>query len=181
MKNTLVAFLVLSLVMTSCTVMQVSRRGNDGYFSTNNVLKSKVHVSFDLDSNKGLLVVLNGGFMKGMAQQLNYFDRVITLEELEMEIIKEGKQDEIGALSGKIAINNAYRKYKKFLYLEFDDSSGTGKRIQLKLVNPETFDDLFVAETLYDLVWSGVNDQATYYPLFNSLVDYIKANSKTFK
>ncbi|WP_300978490.1 hypothetical protein [Flavobacterium sp.] len=136
---------------------------------------------FDLDKNKQLLVVPNSAFMKGMTEKIGYFDRIITFDDLEKEIIRDHKQDEVGALSGKIGINNAYRKYKKFLYLKFDDNPNKNNRIQLKLVNPENFDDIFIADTGYDPVWSGVNDQNTFNPLFNALIVYIKENSKTYK
>ncbi|WP_426430939.1 hypothetical protein ACPX19_00920 [Winogradskyella sp. HB-48] len=161
--------------------MKVSEKQQDGYFNSTKKATILVSESFDLDSNKSLLVVPNSPFMKGMAEKINYFDRIITFEDLEKEIIQNGKQDEVGALTGKIGINNAYRKYKKFLYLKFDDNPDNSKRIQLKLVNPETFDDIFIADTAYDVVWSGVNDQNTFNPLFNSLIDYIRTNSKTYK
>lgn len=178
-------FYTLSLVSlfatTSCTVMQVSEKRGDGYFNSVKNAEILLQMPFDLDSSKQLLVVPNSVFMKGMAEKIGYFDKVITFDDLEKEIIRENKQDEVGALTGKIGINNAYRKYKKFLYLKFDNNADKQNRIQLKLINPENFDDLFVADTAYDPVWSGVNDQNTFNPLFNALIVYIKENSKTYK
>ena len=176
-----IKFLLIILTFTSCTIMKVSDKQQNGYFNSTKKATTIVNKPFDIDANKTLLVVPNGAFMKGMAEKIKYFDRVITFEDLEKEIIQNGRQDEVGALSGKIGINNAYRKYKKFLYLKFAENPENPKRIQLKLINPETFDDIFVADTAFDVVWSGVNDQNTFNPLFNSLIDYIKEHSKMYK
>ncbi|WP_033399036.1 hypothetical protein [Riemerella columbina] len=173
--------LTLGFMTNSCTVMKVSEKNDNGYFDSTKKAETVASIPFDLDANKSLLVVPSGGFMKGMAENIGYFDKVITFEELEKDIIRDNKQDEVGNTSGKIGINNIYRKYKKFLYLRFDESEQKKNRIQLKLINPENFDELFVGETLFDVVWSGVNDQNTFNPLFNSFIDYIEKNSKTYK
>ncbi|EKB56907.1 hypothetical protein [Bergeyella zoohelcum] len=170
-----------AFALQSCTVMKVSEKQEDGYFQSTKKAVVLVNKPFDLDEHKQLLVVPNSTFMKGMAEKIGYFDRVITFEELESEIIKDGKQDDIGSMSGKIGINNIYRKYKKFLYLRFDDNKEKSKRIQLKLINPENFDEIFVGDTLFDEIWTGVNDQNTFNPLFNSLISYIEEHSKTYK
>lgn len=172
--------MITALALQSCTVMKVSETKSDGFFESSKKAEILVNKPFDLDSNKALLVVPTNMFMKGMAEKIGYFDKVITFEELEKDIIIDGKQDEVGLMTGKIGINNAYRKYKKFLYLKFDDNKEKSKRIQLKLVNPENFDELFVGDTLYDDFWVGVSDQNTFNPLFNSLITYIKSNSKTY-
>lgn len=181
MKKLTLPFIVLAaLSVSSCTVMKVSEKQEGGLFQASKSADILVNMPFDLDQNKELLVVPNNPFMKGMAEKIGYFGRVITFDELEKEIIKDNKQDEVGAITGKIGINNVYRKYKKFLYLRFDDNKDKSKRIQLKLINPENFDEIFVGDTLYDDFWVGVNDQNTFNPLFNALITYIKANSKIY-
>lgn len=160
--------------------MKVSERKNDGEFSSTKKATILISKPFDLDNNKALLVVPNQSFVKGMVEKIAYFDRVITFDELEKEIIRDNKQEEIGSTIGKIGVNNIYRKYKKFLYLRFEDNEDKKNRIQLRLINPDNFDEILIADTAFDLVWSGVNDKNTFNPLFNSLIDYIKANSKTY-
>ena len=170
------------LILSSCgSVMKVSELNEKGLFFASKESETIKSIDFDLDSNKQLLVVPNGVYMKGMAEKLNYFDRVITFDELEKEIIRDNKQDEVGALTGKIGINNAYRKYKKFLYLRFDDNKEKANRLQLKLINPENFDEIFIGDTYYDTIWVGVFDGNTFNPLFNELIKYIRKNSKTYK
>lgn len=182
MKKIILPLLIITtLSLQSCsTVMKVSEKKQDGYFDSSKKADILVNQPFDLDSNKQLLVVPNNAFMKGMAEKIGYFDKVITFEDLEKDIIKDGKQDEVGVITGKIGINNVYRKYKKFLYLKFDDNKEKSKRLQLKLINPENFEEIFVSDTLYDDFWVGINDQNTFNPLFNALITYIKDNSKTY-
>jgi hypothetical protein len=173
--------LLITLALNSCgTVLKVTDRNDKGLFYATKESETINSIDFDIDSNRELLVVPNSVYMKGMAEKLNYFGRVITFDELEKEIIKDNKQDEVGPLNGKIGINNAYRKYKKFLYLRFDENKEKNNRLQLKLINPENFDEIFIGDTLYDEVWAGAFDANTYNPLFNELIKYIKKNSKTY-
>jgi hypothetical protein len=48
--------------------------------------------------------------------------------------------------------------------------------MQLIATNPETLDDVFVAEVFMDYVWVGVNDQNSRYPLFNAFIDWVNQN-----
>jgi len=178
----LIPLFVVTLTFTNCgSVMKVSELNDKGFFYASKESETIISIDFDIDSNKKLLVVPNGVYMKEMAEKLNYFERVITFDDLEKEIIKDNKQDEVGPLTGKIGVNNAYRKYKKFLYLRFDDNKEKNSRIQLKLINPENFDEIFVGDTYYDTVWVGAFDGNTFNPLFNELIKYIRKSSKTYK
>jgi len=177
-----ILIVIVTIILNSCgSVLKVTELNAKGFFNASKESQTIKSIEYDLDSNKELLVVPNGVYMKGMAEKLSYFGRVITFDDLEKEIIKDNKQDEVGALTGKIGINNAYRKYKKFLYLRFDDNKEKNNRLQLKLINPENFDEIFVGDTSYDPVWVGVFDGNTFNPLFNELIKYIKKNSKTYK
>lgn len=173
------SFLLTAIFLQSCSVMKVSDKKSNGYFAATKSAKILTNLPFDLDNNKQLLVVQNEAFMKGMAEKIGYFDQVITFDELEKEIIKANMQDEVGSLIGKIGINTAYRKYKKFLFLKIERENKN--RIQLKLINPENFEEIFIADTKFDLVWVGVNDSNTFNPLFNALIEYIKSHSKQYK
>ena len=78
------------LALNSCgSVMKVSDLNEKGFFYATKESTTLKSVDFDLDSNKELLVVPNSEYMKGMAEKLNYFDKVITFDDLEKEIIKE--------------------------------------------------------------------------------------------
>lgn len=181
MKHTILT-LVLSLIIISCgTLGQVTERKENGRFGATKSAKIIKNVSFDLDSKKSLLLILNGDFMYGMSQNLNYFDRVVKYKDFELEIIKAKKQEEVGALCGKIGLSNANNNYEPFLYLVFNSENKEGLIYQqLKLINPEDAEELFVAEIDKDFYLRGVYDKNTYYPLFNSLIEYIEENSKTY-
>ena len=180
MKTLFVPLLVLVFLISSCKALQVSDRNSDGYFEASKKAVTKVSVPYELDKNKALILVTDHDFVKGMVGKIGFFGEVITFEDLEKSIIKDNKQEEIGPISGRIGLSNVYKKYKKFLSLtiEFNDKRN---KIKLKLINPETFDEIMVAETEFDTVMAGVYDRNTYNPLFNSLIDYIKGNSETFK
>ncbi|MDR6301061.1 hypothetical protein [Mesonia maritima] len=180
MKKSLLT-VVLCLVLVSCgTIGKVTERQENGKFKATKKAETVKSEHFDLDSKKTLLIVPNGEYMLGMAKNLNYFERVITFEDFELEIIRAEKQEEVGSLSGRIGLSNAYNKYKPFLYIHLDNNEENANYLQLKLVNPKNAEELFVTEIYMDRVWVGVHDNNTFNPLFNGLIDYIEANSKTF-
>ena len=55
------------------------------------------------------------------------------------------------------------------------------KYAQFILTDPLTLEEIFITEKYLDYVWAGVNDRTTWYPMFNSFIDYIRENSKTYK
>ena len=113
---------------------------------------------------------------------LNYFKEVIDSEQLESRIVAMGLQDRVPSVQDRIGINNAYRHYKKFLWLHLEiRQQGRKQYARLTLTNPDTLEDCFVTEKYLDFIWRGVSDRNTWYPLFNSLIEYLKANSKTYK
>jgi len=176
--------LCLTFLLSGCfTVFKVADKKEDGYFYASEEATVVVSKKFNLDSLRAVILVPNGDFTKGMVQNIRYFGRVINFDELEKEIIQNNKQDEVGSIIGNIGLNNAYRKYMPFLYLKLETikKEGNIEKVQLKLINPSDFSEIFVDETPLDYVWRGVNDQYTFYPLFNGLIKYVKSNSKTFK
>lgn len=177
---TLLATLGLLFSLNSCTVMKVSERNESGYFNSVKQAKTIKSEKVDLDNLKSLLLVPKSkdNFVEGMIKNINYFEQIMTFDDLEKEIIKNNKQDEVGNFEGRIGLHNASKKYRKFLYISIYQPND--KKIQLKLINPETTDEIFIAETNFDLVWSGVNDSNTFNPLFNELIKYIQSNSKTY-
>lgn len=186
MKRTIqiLTLAMCSFSMTSCSpFMKVSERSENGYFksiNTNNVITIKSE-KVNLDDYKGILVVpkSENNFIVGMMNNINYFEKVMTFDDLEKEIIKENKQDEIGEIRGRIGLNNVSKKYKKFLYITIKEPAHNKMRIEL--TNPETADDLLISEVKYDNFWTGVSDAEIFNPLFNELIKYIENNSATYK
>lgn len=114
-------------------------------------------------------------------KNIGYFDDVATVDELETRIIKAGLTDKVPSLNDKIGLNNAAKFYKPFLWLHVDNrQDGSDRYVQFILTDPATMEDYFVTETKLDYLWKGVNDQVNWYPMCNSLIDYIKQNSRTY-
>lgn len=174
--------LISFFVFISCgTLWVVSERQTNGKFKATKIAQIVKSIPFTLDAQKTLLVVPNDNYVLGMAENLNYFDRILKFEDFELEIIKDEMQEEVGSLSGKIGLSNAYNKYKPFLCLQWDENEEKLNYIQLKLVNPKNAEELFITEIYMDFIWAGVHDKNTFNPLFNRIIEYIETNSKTFK
>jgi hypothetical protein len=181
----LTKLLVVSLVVlavTACTSMKVVKLDpKTGRFPTSNKARVITNVKTDLDSMKGLLLLPDNDFVKGQIANVHYFEKTITLDELETLIITNNLTDSVPSVRDKIGINKAYKAYKPFLWLRFDTREANGKTYgQFILTKPDTLEDIFVVEQYFDYVWAGVNDNNTWYPMFNALVDYIDENSTTW-
>jgi hypothetical protein len=175
-----IVYIMLIAAPLSCSVMKVSDRNQYGYFNESKSAITIKLVNINLDSLNSLILVPNNSFTKGMVEEISYFDSTLTFEEFEKLIIVDNKQDEIGSISGIIGLNIASRKYRSFLYITIEIDNNDRKKVQLKLINPETSEDLFIAYVSYTPGWSGVYDNNTFNPLFNELIKYIEINSETY-
>ena len=141
---------------------------------------------FNLDSNKKLLLVnsnymLNRSYIKSKTEKINYFERVLTIEEFEKEIIKENKQDETGIITYDSDMNKIYKNYKPFLFLFFYYNKEK-ESIQLRLINPDTSEEIFVSDIPYKYsTFNPVHEDDIPNPLFNELIKYIRKNSYSIK
>ena len=173
--------IVVSL-LSACTSMKVAKLDpNTGRFPTKTQATVVTNVKTDLDSMKSLLLLPDNEFVKGQIANVNYFDKAITLDELETLIITNNLTDQVPSIRDKIGINKAYKAYKPFLWLRFDTRVADGKTYgQFILTKPDTLEDIFLVEKHFDYVWAGVNDKNTWYPMFNAIVDYIDNNSETW-
>jgi len=176
-----IAVILSATWLLACSSMKVAELDSTGHFPGN--VKATVILSkpFDLDARKSLVLIPDSDFVKGEITNIHYFSEVITPEELQKAIVQHGMADKIPSITDAIGINNAAKFYKPFLWFHVKNH-GTGREAyaQFILTDPLTLDDLFVAETHLDFLWSGVNDQHNWYPMFNAVIDYIKANSKTY-
>lgn len=170
---------LFTAVVCGCTNMKVAEIDkNTGRFPTTVKATVVKDVEFDLGSMKSLILAPDNEFVLGQLRNIAYFDEVITLEDLEEIIIKNDLTEQVPSIREKIGINRAYKAYKPFLWLRFDTREEGNKTYgQFILTKPDTLEDIFIVEKHFDYVWAGVNDQNTWYPMFNALVDYIEANS----
>jgi hypothetical protein len=181
MKKILFALLVLSF-LTACSSLKVAQIDpTTGYFPSKKFATVVKSTKVDLDSMKDLILVPDGDFEKGQIKNIGYFGKIITFDDLEKAIIKADLTEQVPSVRDRIGLNKAAKAYKKFLWLRFDTRRDGNKTFaQYILTDPITLEDIFIAEQYLDYVWAGVNDQNTWYPLFNSLVQYIKENSESY-
>jgi hypothetical protein len=194
-----IALVLFIVSISACTNMKVVKLDkNTGRFPTTAKATVVKNVQTDLDSMKSLLLLpdnhlVNGQtaksllflpseeFMKGQISNINYFEKTITLDELETQIVKNGLTDKVPSIRDKIGINKAYKAYKPFLWLHFENRTENGKLYgQFILTKPDTLEDIFIVEKNFDYNFEGISDQTIWYPMLNAIVDYIETNSKTW-
>jgi len=108
---------------------------------------------------------------------IKYFDQVVSYDDLQKLVVANNLTDKVPSLNEPIGLSKLYRTYKPFLWVKFKQVRKDNKPyMQLIATNPETLDDVFVAEVFMDYVWVGVNDQNSRYPLFNAFIDWVNQN-----
>ena len=170
------------LLFTGCTNFKVVETDpSTGFFPGEKRATVTKNLAIDLDSRKELILVPNGDFTGNMVKNIGYFDQVINFEDLEKIIIKENLTELVPSVDDRIGLNKAAKAYRPFLWLKWDSRKDGSKTYQqLVLTDPISLEDYFVAETLLDTVWAGVNDQNNFYPMMNSFIEYLKEHSEEF-
>ncbi len=174
----------LAAALTACgTVRKVSDLDpGTGYLPTEHKARVVLDKPIDLDARRGLLLVPTGEFVKGQIEKIGYFGEIMTIEDLQSRIVKAGLADKVPAIQDRIGVARAATHYRHFLWFRYGEvGQGTSRKGRFALTDPATMEDYFVAETDLDFVWAGVNDQRNWYPMFNAFIDYIKANSRTYR
>ena len=180
-KYIMTVLLVFSL--SACTVLKVVQVDPmTGYFPSNKKATVLISKPLDLDISNALILVPNDDFTKGLVVNIGYFREVMTFDDLQKRVIAANLTDKIPSINDRIGVNNAAKYYKDFLWLRYNKrGEGINSYIQLILTDPITMEDYFSTETYLDFIWTGVNDQNNFYPMFNAFIDYIKQNSKSYK
>ena len=69
------------------------------------------------------------------------------------------------------------KAWKPLLWVDFKKVTKDNKTYHRVLaINPENFDELFIADVYVDPFWKGVSDQDVRYPLFNAFLVWVRAN-----
>ena len=123
-----------------------------------------------------LLVIPTSDYWLQMGTNLNHFDTVMTFEQFQTTIVQEGLTDKIPSVSDMVGLNRAYKYYRPFLLLNLatEQKDTGGWHTGLTLYDPERAEVIFQNEIKLNLMWDGWTDQGTMFPLFNSLVDYLR-------
>ena len=172
-----------SLILSACSSFKIAEVDPaTGYFPGESQAPVILNKAMDLDQRNSLILVPTSDFSENQIKNINYFKEVITIEDLEKIIITNDLGDQIPSVRERIGLSQAAKKYKPFLWLRYViKGSGNSRYAQFILTDPLTSEDYFITETHLDYAFTGVNDYNNWYPMYNSLIDYIKDNSKTYK
>lgn len=189
-KAALVSVAILLIAGCGTTGKVIKPNGN-GYLATDShgtteQAKTDVAEKINLADYKAFALVTTGDSAFKQIKELGIFSEVLDIKDLQARIIEKNLQDKVPSLAAndRIGISNAGRYYQKFLWIHFDIEKRDDKKI-VKLIATEsnTSKDVFVAErevnTGVMALAYGIgapNDQNMWYPLFNSLVAWLKSN-----
>ena len=174
-------FGILIVLLTGCGTFEKAARINPStnYFDAKKKKQESVvvlkKVLVNADTLKTLLVVSTTDYWLQMGQYLNYFDEVLTYDQFQTAIIKAGLSEKIPNVSDKVGLNRAYSIYKPFVILNLTKVKKEGGWFAgLTLYDPSRAETIFENEIWLNLMWDGWTDQGTMFPLFNSLLDYLR-------
>ena len=181
--------LILFILLTACTEPRLAKLDvNTKTFKTEEQAIIVLNKKVNLDKFKSLILVSEDlfgyydAFNKQTVQQIGYFENVVDFDELQTFIIQNDLVDKVPEVRDRLGLHNLSKAYKPFVWLRYQirKSEDNKHHIQLILTDTLTAEDYFIAETVLDNFWVGVNARENWYPLFNGLIDYIKNNSETF-
>ncbi|HEY1773614.1 MAG TPA: hypothetical protein VGH91_10535 [Gammaproteobacteria bacterium] len=201
--------LILSAICGGCTT-QYQPMGVDpstGYLGStgsNTVPYTKAAVSLtlktDLGKYQGSILVSGSGILasedpfllKEMAA-IGAFSDGMDIVSLQQRLITAGVQDKVPETHDLLGLNKAYRAYKPFLWVHFELVSDQGEcSVAMIATDPGDGQDLFkanahvrsspgVGDGCDSFSINTTDDQGTWYPLFNSFIDWATANGAKVK
>ncbi|MCI9844279.1 hypothetical protein [Flavobacterium pectinovorum] len=145
-----------------------------------------INDTINLDNFKELAIIPGGHFKKEL-EKINYFSTIMTEAELNKEIKKAGLDPSKYNLKTREGAKNIFTDYKKFI-LVFQALSNTDKNIhQIIIIDPRSGEKVFEVEGRSKTNVIGISAGTKYLPqdmnnaMLNELVNYIRANSKTYR
>ncbi len=180
-RLTLAIFFAVTSLICFCSIETIAQTTdsnlNSKLFPTKGhkevaILKS---TNVSADTLKTLLIVPNTTSWIEIGKKINYFKEVMTVAELQRDIIAKGLSDKIPSISDRLGLYNACIHYKHFVLLNMsvEDLKTQGVRTRLSLFDPMRSDIIFKNEVRLNMMWEGYSDKKILYPLLNSLVDYL--------
>ena len=169
---------IFLLVVSCYSINKVTTIDNEtGYYPARKSREATItrSIKVDPDTLRNLVVVNNSEYIRGMAINMKYFKEVKDFNDLEKDLIAEGYE-----VKGRLNLGSLdhYIKYinNNPLTVLYMDRRKDGNKMyaELKLYEPVNGEDIFVSEIFLNMIYDGWTDKGTTYPLFNSLIDYLK-------
>jgi len=145
---------------------------------------------------KGCVVVFWGAyefnFFRDQIAALGYFDEVLSYPDLQQLIVERNLTEKIPQPNSLIGMRALYEEYKPCLWVHKDVASAKLGSFDIRFIvtNPETGEDVFVAErhismfsdftdanSISDFLNGTANDQHDRYPLINAFNAWVLRNS----
>lgn len=120
-------------------------------------------------------------FAKKMIDNIGFFDQVATLSEFEGLLLKTGIAYKVTNISDMIGLCQVQKLLGNYLVAEFSFKltpphfDGTNSVADLVIIDPATMKPVFHVQHRAFIV--QYFDQALFYPLFNSFIDWVNRNS----
>jgi len=139
--------------------------------------------TIDLDKHKDIIVIPGGRMFRKYFEKIAYFKEAVDHGTFYKSLEAINITEDDGSPIKTDALKKYYKKYKPFLVLNV--VTGKNNLVELSLLKPDT-GELFVVRSksvtnvvgisagttqIYDSTWNS---------MMNALVDYIRANSKTY-
>jgi hypothetical protein len=115
-------------------------------------------------------------FIVESIRNIGYFDKVVSKQQFEQELIASGKSDDVSNISDLIGLRGASKAYGPFLVVSTDVEwlGGYDFTASIKAIDPVTGRTLYHAKRKA-FNWAGL-DKPLFYPLFNGFLGWVNAN-----
>lgn len=176
-------FTLLMLLVCLISLGQNTEKNNQ-LFKTKIKANVTINDTINLDNYKELVIIPGGHFRKEL-EKINYFSKIMTREEFIKEIKKAGLDASKYNWETKEGAKNIFTDYKKFIYIA-QTISNTNKDIRQIIIVDPIKGKVFEVEGKIKTNVIGISAGTKYLPqdinnaMLNELVDYIRANSKSY-
>ncbi|MBF4465999.1 hypothetical protein [Flavobacterium sp. LC2016-12] len=158
---------------------------NKQLFKTKIKAAVTVNDTINLDNFKELAIIPGGHFRKEL-EKINYFSKIMTEDEFKKEIKKAGLDNSKYNWETKEGVKNISTDYKKFIFIA-QTISNTDKNIRQIIIVDPIKGKVFEVEGKVKTNVIGISAGTKYLPqdmnnaMLNELVNYIRANSKSYQ
>jgi len=187
MKTQLLIFLLIPFLIGCSSTLKVKQLNPDtGKYPTETPLKAgeiEKRSNINLSEYKQFLYVKQGvnyekyeNYIIGTLQNIGYFDKILSQNELEQLVIQKELTDKVTNISDNIGLANLQKEIGKFLVVNSNVEYKRGYTyiFDFELVDPSK------AETVYHVRHEGFNfsglDKPLFNPVFNNYIDWINEN-----